>query len=133
MEGSFQEVTWYASANHLGGYIYRLCKLPDEGIEGLTEECFQEGSLKFEGGKVWFVERHSTARHELNATRVTEGTFPLGSEWTEITIDPDTKGHLTDLVQVPAHLEKGHYVLSFIWDCKKTAQIWNVCSNINIV
>ena len=38
--GSFQEVTWYASANHLGGYIYRLCKLPKEGNEGLTEECF---------------------------------------------------------------------------------------------
>merc|ERR1711915_876008 len=35
--GSEQEVAWYVGANHAGGYSYRLCKLPTEGIKGLTE------------------------------------------------------------------------------------------------
>ena len=37
----FQEVKWYVSANHAGGYSYRLCKMPERGIKDLTEECFQ--------------------------------------------------------------------------------------------
>ena len=32
---------WYVSANHAGGYSYRLCKMPERGIKDLTEECFQ--------------------------------------------------------------------------------------------
>ena len=32
---------WYVSANHAGGYSYRLCKTPERGIKDLTEECFQ--------------------------------------------------------------------------------------------
>ena len=37
----FTQVKWYVSANHAGGYSYRLCKMPDRGIRDLTEECFQ--------------------------------------------------------------------------------------------
>merc|ERR1719186_2117332 len=124
--GSYQEVTWFVNANHLGGYIYRLCKLPKQGVSGLTEECFQDGSLKFEGDKLWYVHPHESIRQELNATRITEGTFPLGSEWTEILVEG--RGHLIDYLKVPADLDLGEYVLSFRWDCKKTAQIWNVCA-----
>ena len=118
-------------ANHLGGYIYRLCKVPHDGLAGLTEECFQNGSLKFEGDKVWYIKDHDSVRQELNATRVTEGTYPEGSEWTEIPVEG--KGYLIDYVKVPADLASGEYVLSFRWDCKKTPQVWNVCANINIV
>jgi len=132
--GSYQEVTWFTSANHQGGYIYRLCKMPKDGIAGLTEECFQAGSLKFEGDKVWYIEGHDHKheRKELNATRTTVGTYPVGSEWTEIPIE-EKLIYLIDYVQVPASLQLGEYVLSFRWDCKKTAQVWNVCANINIV
>ena len=134
--GSYQEVSWFYSAFHQGGYIYRLCKKPKHGIAGLTEECFQEGSLKFEGDKVWYEVDHNGTheRHEYDAKRVTDGTFPKGSEWTEITLDSDLhRGYIYDYVQVPADLEHGDYVLSFRWDCKKTAQVWNVCAKINIV
>ena len=37
----FNQVKWYVSANHAGGYSYRLCKMPERGIKDLTEECFQ--------------------------------------------------------------------------------------------
>ena len=131
--GSSQEVTWYASANHLGGYIYRLCKLPEGGPPGLTEECFQEGSLKFSGDKVWFTPQDTSERQELNATRLTVGTYPQGSEWSEVPIEHEMKGYLTDLVEVPDNVMPGNYVLSFRWDCMKTSQIWNVCANIKII
>ena len=129
--GSYQEVSWYSNANHLGGYVYRLCKMPEQGLGVLTEECFQEGSLEFEGDKLWFIAQHEDVRQELNATRVIDGTFPAGSQWTEVPIAE--KGQIIDYVKVPADLERGLYVLSFRWYCKKTPQVWNICANINIV
>merc|ERR1711879_951419 len=39
--------------NHGGGYSYRLCKVPEEGMTGLTEECFQKGALQFASDKSW--------------------------------------------------------------------------------
>jgi len=133
--GSYQEVSWFTSANHEGGYIYRLCKKPKHGLTGLTEECFQEGSLKFEGDQVWFEKAHDSTheRQELNATRVTKGTFPEGSEWTEIPVANPESGYIIDYVKVPADLDHGDHVLSFRWDCKKTTQVWNICANIKIV
>ena len=53
--GSYQEVQWYVSANHAGGYSYRLCKMPHGGVEDLTEECFQENQLDFVGDKQWVI------------------------------------------------------------------------------
>ena len=35
------EAAWGIIANHGGGYSYRLCKVPAEGMSGITEECFQ--------------------------------------------------------------------------------------------
>ena len=32
---------WGITANHGGGYSFRLCMLGPEGRPGLTEECFQ--------------------------------------------------------------------------------------------
>ena len=49
--GSYQEVAWYCSANHAGGYSYRICKMPHGGISHVTEECFQENVLDFVGDK----------------------------------------------------------------------------------
>ena len=89
------------------------------------------GSLEFEGDKLWFIAQHEDVRQELNATRVIDGTFPAGSQWTEVPVAE--KGQIIDYVKVPADLERGLYVLSFRWDCKKTPQVWNICANINIV
>jgi len=82
--GSVVEAAWGMRVNHGGGYSYRLCKVPPEGIIGVTEECFQNTPLKFEGDKQWvqFGEDEST-RFEFPAVRTDKGTTPYGSQWTK--------------------------------------------------
>ena len=82
--GTQQEVAWGILANHGGGYSYRLCKLPKDGIRGLTEACFQKTPLKFVGNTQWA--QYGTdprTRVEFPAVRTDKGTFPLGSQWTK--------------------------------------------------
>ena len=139
--GSVEEVAWWTpSAVHGGGYAYRLCKIPLEGISGLTEECFQNGQLDFFGDKHWIYygtdHIESGSKTEANATRINEGTFPPGSMWTAVPFpymsnDKD-HGHVIDKVQIPSSLEPGEYVLSFRWDCKCTSQVFSSCANIQI-
>jgi hypothetical protein len=45
LRGGVAEVAWAMSANHAGGYAYRLCKADNPG--GVTESCFQKTHLKF--------------------------------------------------------------------------------------
>jgi len=82
--GSVVEAAWGILANHGGGYSYRLCKVPEEGIIGVTEECFQKTPLKFEGDMQWiqFGEDEST-RFSFPAVRTDKGTTPHGSQWTK--------------------------------------------------
>jgi len=144
--GSYQEVKWQVAANHAGGYSYRLCKMPEEGIRGVTEECFQQTPLEFEGEDQWVVYRadqHDGTRTKVKALRTTEGTFPHGSMWTANPLFPSVEtdpadydhgqGQVIDYVKVPAELEPGEYILGFRWDCKCSPQVWNVCSNILII
>jgi len=82
--GSLVEVVWGIVANHGGGYSYRLCKMPEAGVSKLTEECFQNIPLDFVGDKQWVqYGEDKSSRIEINATRVTKGTFPKGSQWTK--------------------------------------------------
>jgi len=141
--GSAAAVIWQSGGQHRGGYAYRLCKLGEAGYAGLTEECFQEGHLKFYGEYNWLQvlskdDIVTTIRQ--TAIRNTVGTFPEGSEWTTwpwTTINDFYPGEQTwgwkDMVQVPESLEPGSYVLSFRWDCQITPQIWHSCSNIEII
>ncbi|CAJ1443282.1 unnamed protein product [Effrenium voratum] len=86
-KGSVQEVAWAIAANHGGGYSYRLC--PKSG--DVSEECFQRHVLKFVGDTQWLIYGNVTQMGESIASemprlalplkRVTEGTFPKGSEW----------------------------------------------------
>jgi len=143
--GSFQEVSWYVGANHAGGYSYRLCKMPHGGISHLTEECFQQNPLDFEGDVQWVQygkDRKTGHRTELNALQTKEGTFPEGSMWRANQMVPHDEegassdyghGHFYDYVKVPENLELGEYVLSFRWDSKCSPQVWTSCANINIV
>jgi len=133
--GSVQEVAWFVSANHGGGYSFRLCKQPEEGNSALTEECFQQTPLNFEGDKVWvtYPSEDKTERHQFKAVRISQGTFPEGSEWTEGPLLSSLGlGHMIDNVRVP-DIERGNYVLSFRWDCMRSNQVWNMCANVNIV
>merc|ERR1711988_1738430 len=86
--GSTVQVAWGITANHGGGYQYRLCRLRNKGInitEQVSEECFQQTPLEFVGDKQWIqfgngVEGDKMV--EIPAVRVTEGVLPEGSTWT---------------------------------------------------
>ena len=73
--GSRVNVSWSITANHGGGYQYRLCPQSSN----LTEECFQKMPLDFVGqqGFVWA----DGTDFWFNGTYVTEGTIPAGSKW----------------------------------------------------
>ena len=142
--GQNEEVYWKTGAGHQGGYAYRLCKVPQEGaIHLVTEKCFNDGHLKFAGDISWVYKGIGSEEDVYDPSkweampllRVTTGTFPEGSEWAKIPVPKHDDGGwgIKDLVEVPADLEPGHYVLSFRWDCKKSPQIWNSCANINII
>ena len=82
--GSVVEVGWGIIANHGGGYSYRLCKLPKDGVAHLTERCFQQTPLDFVGNVQWAqygLDRET--RIEFVANRTRKGTYPPGSQWTK--------------------------------------------------
>ena len=122
--GSYQEVAWWVGANHAGGYSYRLCKMPDEGINKVTEECFQQSPLQFVGDEQWveyYVDRNTGKRAKVQALQTTTGTYPEGSMWRANPLLPYReqggskdygKGHVIDYVEVPGDLEPDEYVLS---------------------
>jgi len=173
--GEIVEAAWGIIANHGGGYSYRLCKVPKEGVSALTEKCFQSTPLDFYGDKQWVqYGEDSSTRLEFVANRTRTGTTPPGSQWTKNPIPacdrpdggyysdtddcpegtqfkppadgllgfgevakaagvPTFKFSIGDYLKLPADLEPGDYVLSFRWDCEQSPQIWNSCSNINIL
>jgi len=80
--GDIVEAAWGIIANHGGGYSYRLCKVPEEGVSGLTEECFQKTPLRFAGDKQWVqFGEDILSRQEFQANYTDVGTTPQGSQW----------------------------------------------------
>jgi len=140
-KNSIQEVVWYVRANHAGGYHYRLCKVPHDQLEMVSEECFQAMPLDFVGDTTLInYMKDEPARNgtEMPAIQGTEGMHPPGSMWRAIPVPPKSEEgghndfHITDYVQVPADIESGEYVLSMRWDAKCSQQIWTGCANILI-
>jgi hypothetical protein len=77
------EVAWGIVANHGGGYSYRLCKVPEDGLGYITEDCFQQTPLDFVGDTQWVqFGLNSSKRVALQAMRTTNITHPAGSMWT---------------------------------------------------
>mmetsp|Transcript_80996 Transcript_80996/g.188161 ORF Transcript_80996/g.188161 Transcript_80996/m.188161 type:complete len:340 (+) Transcript_80996:100-1119(+) len=75
-QGSEVEVAWAITANHGGGYSYRLCSKSDQ----ISEDCFQRNVLRFAGETSWIVYTDGTKK-EFRRTTVRAGTYPVGSEW----------------------------------------------------
>jgi len=93
LAGSIQEVAFAITANHGGGYSYRLCKLDANG--GVSEECFQRTPLKFAGDVQWVQYDNLTYQYDkavqlprfaMPLQKTSMGTFPLHSEWARIPI-----------------------------------------------
>lgn len=144
--GSSAAIVHSITANHGGGYSYRLCPASEEP----TEECFQKHSLEFASNKSWVLDRSGNEIAEFDAERTSIGTHPRGSQWTRNPIpmeaDAATYGKpkypgfwgpgpahysIKDLVRVP-DLPDGKYVLSYRWDAESTKQVWQACSDIEI-
>jgi len=75
--GDSAEVSWALSANHGGGYQYRLCPADAE----LNEECFQKTVLPFVGKQSFRWGGIGGTQIWFNGTYVSEGTNPPGSTW----------------------------------------------------
>jgi len=67
------------SANHAGGYSWRLCKISGN-MAGVNESCFQRTTLRF-AGTTQFIVYTDGRWSEIPLVKVTEGTHPMGSEW----------------------------------------------------
>ncbi|KAL5267021.1 hypothetical protein ACHWQZ_G004161 [Mnemiopsis leidyi] len=81
-QGSVQNVAFTLSANHGGGYQYRICKVPISGRGGVTEECFQKTPLNFHGSnhRIAYNADESTWK-SIPARDTKVGTKPAGSTW----------------------------------------------------
>ena len=83
------DAAWAITANHGGGYSYRLCKRHSKNNKDLTETCFQQNPLSFVGDKHTVIgcsAYNATActkptSIEIPRMTTTNGTWPAGSEW----------------------------------------------------
>ena len=146
LAGSVQEVAWAITANHGGGYAYRLCRADSD----LSEACFQSTHLEFVGETQFIVNTTGVVVAQVPAFRTSNGTWPKNSQWTRNPFPmeqglpgipglPDVHGrgpflfNVMDRVRVPKDLSSGHYVLSWRWEAEQTKQVWAQCSDVMIV
>jgi len=146
--GETAEVMYAITANHGGGFSYRLCP----HSQAPTEDCFQSNQLKFVGDTQYIVGTDGSILSNFSAVRTSTGTFPPGSQWTrnpipqELNLGPKIPGLETtaigrgpfdfsvmDKVAVPAELPQGDYVLSWRWDAEQTKQVWSHCSDVKVI
>lgn len=78
---SVAELAWGITANHGGGYQYRLCPADSD----LTEDCFQKTPLEFVGTTQWIQHgfgMNRSDRIEIPAVTVPgDRVIPVGSTW----------------------------------------------------
>lgn len=72
VQGGVAELAWAMSANHGGGYAYRLCPADEPG--GITESCFQRRPLRFADSNTSFVLYPNGTRVALPRAVTTTGT-----------------------------------------------------------
>jgi len=80
--GSVVEVAWGITANHGGGYQFRICPASGE----LTEQCFQQQVLPFVGESQWLQYGNGgdpNNRTEIPATQV------VVTEWCQLGLHGD--------------------------------------------
>jgi len=86
--GTVVEVAWGITANHGGGYQYRLCPADSK----LDEACFQKNVLPFVGTASWLQHGDGADvnnRTEFQAVEVSgDKVVPAGSKWRKNPIPP---------------------------------------------
>lgn len=157
-QGGTAEVAWSISANHGGGYAFRVCPASQQHPD---ETCFQkpEHQLEFSGDTHTIHWTDDGLEETIPAKRTKIGTFPAGSHWTMNPIPTNegpapwpqpcslhpcagspgiqpqlfTSFSIKDQIKVPTHLTPGDYTLSWRWDTEMTPQVWTNCADITIV
>lgn len=161
--GGVAQVGWGLSAQHSGGYSYRLC--PKDST--INEECFQSNTLTFSGnssihfnddsqpdktiptktyvapdGTHWRTNPtppcSSNTNHGRATSACTSGTMfePGFDEFTQGFLRPDKSGgknHFSVMDNVNVPSKVGSYLLSWRWDCEEADQVWTSCVDIEIV
>jgi len=140
--GGVVEVAHSVTANHGGGYAFRLCPR----AEAPTEACFQTHHLAF-------AENMTTVRFlDGSTTSIPSLSFmtPEGRQWKRNPIPKDPvrdkfpapfsggQGSnwafsLVDRLILPAELLAGDYLVSWRWDCEENPQIWTNCGDVTLV
>lgn len=145
VSGGTAHVAHSVTANHGGGYTFRLCKADTD----LSEACFQKNVLTYVSDYQTVIGMDGKPITKINASRTNKGTHPKGSVWTKNPI-PQEEGlapapvpgafgrgpfhiNIMDEVNVPDGLPAGHYVLSWRWDAEAVPQVWQGCSDVQIV
>lgn len=89
--GSIQEVAFAITANHGGGYQWRLCR--SDGV--VNEECFQRTPLRFVGSEQFLQYNNLTFQYDkpvklprfaVPRLKTANGTHPPGSEWARVPV-----------------------------------------------
>jgi len=143
--GETVDVAWAITANHGGGYTYRICSVAGD----LSENCFQQHVLEFTGPTQQILDVNGKVAVTIPAVRTNYKTTPAGSTWTRNPVPtdkgasppipglPDVWGRgpffysVQDQVIVPK-VPSGEYVLSWRWDAEQTKQVWSHCSDVTI-
>jgi len=143
--GDAVDVAFAITANHGGGYTYRICPVGSD----LSEACFQRNVLPFTGDTQQILDVSGKVVSTIPAIRTNHKTNPEGSVWTRNPIPtekgasapipglPDVYGRgpffysIQDKVIVPK-VPSGEYVLSWRWDAEQTKQVWSHCSDVTI-
>jgi len=90
-KGSVQDVAFGITANHGGGYSWRLCPADGE----VSEECFQQHVLEFAGDTQYIQYDNKSYQYEkmvklprfpIPLHKTSKGTHPKGSQWARVPI-----------------------------------------------
>mmetsp|Transcript_94636 Transcript_94636/g.131528 ORF Transcript_94636/g.131528 Transcript_94636/m.131528 type:complete len:205 (+) Transcript_94636:2-616(+) len=158
--GEAVEVTWTIEANHGGGYSYRLAPLGSPlteetfrqiPLDFVGQQMLRWGgpngnSIAFNGtyvtegttppGSMWVV--NPIPRNDIGQTGQgfpphcnNTGTFRCEGMTDGASADPTLE--IVDHVMIPKNLKPGRYVLGWRWDCEESNQIWQSCSDVEIV
>jgi hypothetical protein len=142
-----------------GGYSYRVCPLASE----LTEGCFQRHPIPFakqtflefgNGTRIQIEGRFLSNGTQPAGSQWAMNPLPFASGGKGAEFQPPCIGpadlhsntewglcagrfpidvSIVDVLQIPASLAAGEYVLGFRYDCEATAQVWASCADITVV
>lgn len=150
------KVTWTAGTtvtvasalyvNHGGGWSYRLCPKS----QNATESCFKSMPLKFVGSDakakftdgrevtipvrrtpdgIWTRNPIPAAKFGHNVSKGLEYEMPSGMDGAH---PMSWDFSVVEQVALPSDLVPGEYLMSWRWDCEKSAQVWFTCADITV-